>query len=148
MNKETVDALLGAMIQSADGVSDLIFIEGKPELADRYGTPFAITASGNSHPVARTPAPDTDLMLENPPSDTGVLMLLLSTDLRTNSPIVPDPVLTRFGTRPGDPPASPMLNRSNARVSIVEPLSRMRAAVMMSLYRWILQFSKERLDPT
>ena len=35
-----------------------------------YGTPFAITASGNSQPVASTPSPETDPTLENPPAET------------------------------------------------------------------------------
>ena len=37
MDKKTVDALLGAMVQSEKGISDLIFLEGKPPLLDIYG---------------------------------------------------------------------------------------------------------------
>ena len=37
MDKATVNALLGTMIQSDKGISDLLFIEGKPPLLDVYG---------------------------------------------------------------------------------------------------------------
>jgi Tfp pilus assembly ATPase PilU len=30
MNKEELDRLLAAMIQSADGISDLLFVAGRP----------------------------------------------------------------------------------------------------------------------
>jgi len=37
MDKQTVDSLLASMIQSEKGISDLLFIEGKPPLLDVYG---------------------------------------------------------------------------------------------------------------
>ena len=37
MDKETVDALLTGMVQSAKGISDLLFLEGKPPLVESYG---------------------------------------------------------------------------------------------------------------
>lgn len=37
MNKETVDALLSAMLKMSDGVSDLLFVAGKPPLAEIHG---------------------------------------------------------------------------------------------------------------
>jgi twitching motility protein PilT len=37
MDKETVDALLAGMVQSAKGISDLLFLEGKPPLVESYG---------------------------------------------------------------------------------------------------------------
>ena len=38
MNVEVIDALLTAMIQSAEGVSDLLFAVGKPPLVEKHGT--------------------------------------------------------------------------------------------------------------
>lgn len=37
MDKKAVDALLATMVQSEKGISDLLFIEGKPPLLDIYG---------------------------------------------------------------------------------------------------------------
>jgi len=37
MDKKAVDALLASMVQSEKGISDLLFIEGKPPLLDIYG---------------------------------------------------------------------------------------------------------------
>ncbi|MEY2480291.1 MAG: twitching motility protein PilT [Verrucomicrobiota bacterium] len=37
MNKETVDTLLGGMLESGEGVSDLLFIRGKPPLVEVHG---------------------------------------------------------------------------------------------------------------
>jgi len=37
MDKKTVDALLTGMVQSEKGISDLLFIQGKPPLVDAYG---------------------------------------------------------------------------------------------------------------
>jgi twitching motility protein PilT len=37
MNRETVDALLTGMLQSAEGVSDLLFVPGKPPLVEVHG---------------------------------------------------------------------------------------------------------------
>ncbi len=37
MDKQTLDALLGAMIQSGDGVSDLLFAVGKPPQVEAHG---------------------------------------------------------------------------------------------------------------
>src|SRR5437868_14538054 len=37
MDKQTVDSLLSSMAQSEKGISDLLFIEGKPPLLDVYG---------------------------------------------------------------------------------------------------------------
>ncbi len=51
MDRETVDALLAAMVTSADHVSDLIFIQGKPPLVESHGQlqEFAIdTAAGSA----------------------------------------------------------------------------------------------------
>lgn len=46
MDKKTVDALLGSMVQSGEGVSDLLFTEGKPPLVGIHGRlrPFLIDA--------------------------------------------------------------------------------------------------------
>ncbi len=38
MNKELIDALLTAMLQSADGVSDLLFAVGKPPVVEQHGS--------------------------------------------------------------------------------------------------------------
>ena len=38
MNKELIDTLLTAMLQSADGVSDLLFGVGKPPLVEQHGS--------------------------------------------------------------------------------------------------------------
>jgi twitching motility protein PilT len=50
MDKQTVDALLGSMVESAKGISDLLFIEGKPPLLDVYGQlrEFAIEVRGGT----------------------------------------------------------------------------------------------------
>src|SRR5438105_11848472 len=37
MNKKTIDALLTAMLQTSDGVSDLLFICGRPPLVEIHG---------------------------------------------------------------------------------------------------------------
>src|ERR1700733_1607171 len=37
MDRQTVDALLTGMLESADGVSDLLFISGKPPLVEVHG---------------------------------------------------------------------------------------------------------------
>ena len=37
MTKETVDSLLAGMLQSGEGVSDLLFVPGKPPLVEIYG---------------------------------------------------------------------------------------------------------------
>jgi twitching motility protein PilT len=37
MDKQTVDALLGSMVQSEKGISDLLFLEGKAPVVDVYG---------------------------------------------------------------------------------------------------------------
>ncbi len=37
MDKQVIDALLGAMIQSGEGVSDLLFTTGKPPLVETHG---------------------------------------------------------------------------------------------------------------
>ncbi|MEY2504734.1 MAG: twitching motility protein PilT, partial [Verrucomicrobiota bacterium] len=37
MDRQTVDALLTGMLDSADGVSDLLFISGKPPLVEVHG---------------------------------------------------------------------------------------------------------------
>lgn len=37
MDKQTVDALLTAMVGSAKGISDLLFLQGKPPLVESYG---------------------------------------------------------------------------------------------------------------
>jgi twitching motility protein PilT len=44
MDRKIADALLTAMVQQGDGVSDLLFIEGKPPLVDIYGRlhPFTV----------------------------------------------------------------------------------------------------------
>jgi twitching motility protein PilT len=38
VNKELIDALLTAMLQSADGVSDLLFAVGKPPILEQHGS--------------------------------------------------------------------------------------------------------------
>jgi Tfp pilus assembly ATPase PilU len=42
---EELDRLLAAMIQSADGISDLLFVAGKPPQMEVHGKlrPFALT---------------------------------------------------------------------------------------------------------
>ena len=37
MDKATVDSLLTGMVQSEKGISDLLFLEGKPPLVETYG---------------------------------------------------------------------------------------------------------------
>src|SRR5471030_1881806 len=37
MNKESVDAMLMAMIQGGEGISDLLFVTGKPPLVEEHG---------------------------------------------------------------------------------------------------------------
>jgi len=37
MDRQTIDALLTGMLESADGVSDLLFIAGKPPLVEVHG---------------------------------------------------------------------------------------------------------------
>ena len=37
MDRQTVNALLTGMLESADGVSDLLFIAGKPPLVEVHG---------------------------------------------------------------------------------------------------------------
>ena len=37
MDRQTVNALLTGMLESADGVSDLLFISGKPPLVEVHG---------------------------------------------------------------------------------------------------------------
>ena len=53
MDRDTADRLLAAMVGGGEGVSDLLFLEGKPPLVDIYGRlhPFAIdTPSSLSTP--------------------------------------------------------------------------------------------------
>jgi twitching motility protein PilT len=38
MTKEVLDSLLEAMLQSSDGISDLLFVAGKPPVTEQYGT--------------------------------------------------------------------------------------------------------------
>jgi len=49
MDRATVDALLAGMLQSADGVSDLLFITGKPPLVEIHGrlSNFQIDSPGS-----------------------------------------------------------------------------------------------------
>src|SRR2546427_13248512 len=44
ISTEELDRLLAAMIQSAEGISDLLFVAGKPPQVEVYGrlTPFAL----------------------------------------------------------------------------------------------------------
>jgi len=37
MTNEDLQALLAAMLEAGDGVSDCLFISGKPPLVERYG---------------------------------------------------------------------------------------------------------------
>jgi len=46
MNRETVDALLTGMLQSADEISDLLFISGKPPLVEVHGRLTQFAANG------------------------------------------------------------------------------------------------------
>src|ERR1700722_15701828 len=111
-----------------------IFMEGRPVLAEIYGTPLAITASGNSHPVANTPVPLTDPMLENPSADTGALMCVLSIALITSCPI--DPPIKSSNSREGAyDPASFTTNPLKTTLLIVEPFSRIKAATWKLLLR-------------
>src|SRR5215831_12165045 len=105
-----------------------------------------MTSSGNSQPVARTPVPDTTPTLENA-SATGVRMLLLLKELRTNVPIDPEPMPTRAGTGVGDP-TSCKAKPLKVTLAIVESFSRTTAATLKLPYREIWQFSKERFEPT
>src|ERR1700687_3440289 len=74
-------------------------------------------------------------------------MLLLLTELRTISPIAPDPMPTRLGTAAAVFTACTP-NPLNAMLFIVESFSRITAAILRFPERRILQFSKERFDPT
>ncbi len=122
-------------------------MEGRPVLAEIYGTPLAITASGNSHPVANTPVPLTDPMLENPSADTGALMCVLSVALITSCPI--DPQMKLSNSCDGEyNPASCTTNPLKTTLLIVEPFSRIKAATCKLLFREIVQLSKESFDPT
>ena len=49
MDRENVDSLLTRMLQSADGISDLLFISGKPPLVEVHGrlSPFSIDGPGS-----------------------------------------------------------------------------------------------------
>jgi twitching motility protein PilT len=49
MDRETVDLLLTGMLRSADGISDLLFIAGKPPLVEVHGrlSPFSPDGSGS-----------------------------------------------------------------------------------------------------
>src|ERR1700735_226262 len=97
-----------------------------------YGTLFAITASGNSQPVANTPAPGTELILENPPADTGALMLVLSTELITSCPTDPVPKSTRSAGVEYDPPFFTDIPL-NARFDIAEPCCRITPATALAV---------------
>lgn len=37
MTKQTLDSLLKAMLQSGDGISDLLFVAGKPPITEDHG---------------------------------------------------------------------------------------------------------------
>jgi twitching motility protein PilT len=49
MDRESVDLLLTGMLRSADGISDLLFISGKPPLVEAHGrlNPFSPGATGS-----------------------------------------------------------------------------------------------------
>src|SRR4051812_4484388 len=49
MERQVIDALLTSMVQSAEGVSDLLFIEGKVPLVECHGKliPFPIDTPGS-----------------------------------------------------------------------------------------------------
>ncbi|MEY2527374.1 MAG: twitching motility protein PilT [Verrucomicrobiota bacterium] len=51
MDKKAVDALLGTMVQSEKGISDLIFLEGKPPLLDIYGKLREFPVDGPRSPL-------------------------------------------------------------------------------------------------
>lgn len=61
MNKELLDALLTGMLQSSEGVSDLLFVAGKPPLVEVHGglqdfpidTPDSVLSSGLIEQMAR-----------------------------------------------------------------------------------------------
>ena len=61
MNREIVDALLTGMLESGDGVSDLLFVAGKPPLVEMHGklqefpidTPDSVLASPLIEEIAR-----------------------------------------------------------------------------------------------
>src|SRR3954447_19555518 len=71
MDKSTVDALLTGMVQSADHVSDLIFIEGKPPLVESHGrlcdfpidTPGSLLTSEIIEAIARCMMEKNDRLL-------------------------------------------------------------------------------------
>src|SRR6476646_3871729 len=60
MDKPTVDALLTGMVQSEKGISDLLFLDGKPPLVEAYGqlhdfpidTPNAVLNEGLIEEIA------------------------------------------------------------------------------------------------
>src|SRR5215212_2257022 len=60
MDKATADALLTGMVNSEKGISDLLFIEGKPPLVEAYGqlhdfpidTPGAVLTCGVIEEIA------------------------------------------------------------------------------------------------
>ena len=73
-----------------------------------------MTVSGNSQPLARTPAPATEETLENPPAETGALRFLLSSAVRTSFPIDPAPMFSNSGIAEYDPAswtAKPLMDK-------------------------------------
>ena len=68
MDRETMDALLGSMIQSADEVSDVLFIQGKPPLVESHGklSEFPIDTPGSLLTAALLNDFARELMAGNP----------------------------------------------------------------------------------
>src|SRR3954452_7616094 len=71
-------------------------MDGRCVLSEMYGTPLAITSSGNSQAVANTPDPLMDPMFEKPSAAAGARMWVLSNPLITNCPIDPKGNLSRW----------------------------------------------------
>ena len=55
MTNEDLQALLTAMLQSGEGVSDCLFINGKPPLVERYGKLHELPHGGAGHDPAADP---------------------------------------------------------------------------------------------
>src|SRR6266702_3126174 len=107
-------------------------MEGNPVLAEIYGTLSAITASGNFHPVARTPAPQTDPTLAKSPTVRGIRMFVLSSEPIASCPTDPDPTMISAGIEE-DVRVFCTPNPLNCRLDMVEPFSSTSAATSTSL---------------
>src|SRR6478752_2955414 len=68
MDKATFDALISSMLESQNGVSDLIFIQGKPALVESHGKLHDFSSDIALAPLtAEFIAAIVDLIVENDP---------------------------------------------------------------------------------